>query len=96
MIFLNEGVKTFHRVYYALLKLARDDILSCSNASSIKSVIKKKSLILDREESKKFFKDAFTLRLVKYSFGRSYENSIDSEEYYDNVRYYLPTIMGES
>lgn len=65
MIYLNEGVQTFYRAYYAILKMTGPSIRDATNTKQILRIIKTKLLVeLHKpEEEKKFFRMFIDLRL---------------------------------
>lgn len=65
LIFLNEGVKIFYRVFYAILKIAGQAIKDSNNTKQIIRVIRTKMLtnLSTDKQIRTFFKLAFDLKI---------------------------------
>ena len=67
LVYLNEGVKIFYRIFYAILKLTGPAIRDATNTKSIFRVIRNKMLndLTNDKAIRKFFRLAYDLRIGK-------------------------------
>ena len=94
LLYLNEGMKTFYRVTYALLKLCINEIMDCSNQAEIYSIIKQKGRSLKDFDS--FFNNAFSLKVTRYNnkFNEVKIEEIDKRKKSLHCNYYIPSLSG--
>ena len=65
MIYLNEGVKIFFRIIYAIFKKWEAQLLKLTDITRIKSFLQENGLMLTRIEINAMLKIGFTLGLNK-------------------------------
>ena len=90
-MFLNEGIKIYFRMVYALLNTFKAEILQYNDATTLKTYIRKMSINMKKSKVEKMIKSGFGLRLVKVKHElKKYDHfEEDSEQL---LVYYLPTL----
>ncbi|CAD8063609.1 unnamed protein product [Paramecium sonneborni] len=88
IIYLNEGIKIYFRIFYSVLRYISDDIKSCKSNSNFKSIFRKKLMNLNIEQQNNIIKQAFKLSLSESEQVKSYMRTAVS--YSKNQPCYLP------
>jgi hypothetical protein len=63
IMYLNEGIKVYFRMFYSVLRLVADEIKACRTDNQLKSIIRKKLMNLKIEDQNNIIKQAFKLSL---------------------------------
>lgn len=94
-MYINEGVKMYFRVIYALFKYYKETILKCQTLEKILSVIFERSVGLTRAEINTIMKIGFRLSLPgPYRNLSAYQDMSGNSAPTDI--YYFPSLIGES
>ena len=96
LLYLNEGVKIFYRVAYALLKSCINEIMDCNNHSDVYKVIKQKGMSL--KEVDLLLNTAFSFKITRYN--NKYNDvkivELENRKPLSHLNYFIPTFTGSS
>ena len=65
VMYLNEGVKIYYRISYAIVRVLKDEILQLNYPGGLKYLIRNRLLNFSLKEQDMLIKKAFSLRLIK-------------------------------
>ncbi len=97
LLYINEGIKTFYRVAYALLKLCQREIMECSSPDDVYKLLKQKGQSL--RDFDQFFKTAFSFKLTRNNNRYNEVKILDQErkrQSFIHSSFYIPSLSGSS
>lgn len=92
---MNEGVKIFYRIYYAMIVFAEKELKEATSIEKACLVLKKKCLGLSASEVYDILKKSFNLNLKAIVSTRLMESRLKKSQS-DRTQFYLPFIEGTS
>jgi len=89
--FLNEGIKIYYRMGYALLRIFRKDVLAHTDPTTLTAFLRDKANNITEEQIKKMMKKAYGLALPALDH-RFSKVQVETEDLTTTNMYYLPHV----